>query len=518
MLLPFAAGYKQGKSFAVDTETLVNCYIETAAKPNAKNVKAIYGRPGLKAFGNWGELPARGVHEFGDRAYAVFEDRLEVIRPDGESFVAGFLLTSSGFVSMDDNGTQLMIVDGRNGYIFPGTELIATIETPLLILPLNLAAPSVGLVTAIAAPLLILTLTFGLPEAVAVIEHANLVRITDPDFPDNPSHVTYLDGFFIVNDEGTDLWFVSDLKDGSSWDGLDFASAESDPDKLRNVVGDHGELWLFGDRSTEVWQNTGQADFAFERLEGAKIQWGVHAPWSVSRYADTLVCLAVDDHGTIQVISFVNYQPARISNAAIEEAIAGYSLSTDAIAWVMVDRGREFYVMAFPTGGQAFAYDVREDEWHELKTGIGARARFVPQHHIYFLGKHLVSDYTSGNLWEQAAGLFDDAGEEIHLKARGFHIHQSERLVGHASLQVVFQPGVGLATGQGDDPQAMLRWSDDGGATWSNENWRDIGKGGNFMARAIWRSLGRARDRVYELTVTDPVKRVIVGMELKAAL
>jgi hypothetical protein len=83
---------------------------------------------------------------------------------------------------------------------------------------------------------------------------------------------------------------------------------------------------------------------------------------------------------------------------------------------------------------------------------------------------------------------------------------------------VVFEPGVGLATGQGADPQAMLRWSNDGGATWSNENWRSIGKGGEYRARAIWRSLGRARDRVYELTVTDPVKRVIVGMELKASL
>jgi hypothetical protein len=516
MLLPFAAGFKQGKSFAVDTETLVNCYIETATNRNAKSVRAIYGRPGLKPFGNWGELPARGVHQFGNRAYAVFQDRLEVIRPDGVSFVAGLLLSESGFVSMDDNGTQLMIVDGSNGYIFPGVELGAiTLETPLLLLPLALQTPSVMTSTTVDVPALELTITLAAPAVVAIIEGGELARITDPDFPARPTHVTYLDGFFIVNDEGTDQWYVSSLKDGASWNALDFASAESDPDKLRNVVADHGELWLFGDRSTEVWQNTGQADFTFERLQGAKIQWGVHAPWSVSRYADTLVCLAVDDHGAIQVISFVNYQPVRISNEAIEEAIAGYSLSTDAIAWVMVDRGREFYVLSFPTGKQAFAYDVREKEWHELKTGAGAR--FVPQHHIYFLNKHLVSDYTAGNLWEQAAGLFDDAGEEIHLKARGYHIHDSERIIGHASLQVVFEAGVGLANGQGSDPQAMLRWSNDGGGTWSNEYWRSIGKIGQRRARAIWRSLGRARDRVYELTVTDPVKRVIVGMELKAS-
>lgn len=515
MLLPFAAGHKRGKSFAVDTETLVNCYVEKSNKPNAKSLEAIFGRPGTRAFGNWGELPARGVHQFGDRAYAVFADRLEVIRSDGVSSVVGLLETSSGFVSMDDNGTQLMIVDGRNGYIYPDVERIATVEVPFLPLSLELLTPSIATATTVDMPLLVLSLILPVPTLDVAPPLGEMVKIADPDFPSNPSHVTYIDGFFVVNDDGTDQFFVSRLRTGSDWSALDFASAESDPDKLLTVVADHGELWLFGERSSEVWQNTGQQDFTFERLEGAKIQWGIHAPWSASRYADTLVCLARDDHGAIQVISFVNYQPQRISNGAVEEAIAGYSLSTDAIGFVTVDRGREFYVLSFPTGGQSFAYDVREDEWHEVRTGIADR--FVGQHHIYFLGKHLISDYTTGNLIEMVAGVYDDLGDEIYLKARGYHIHESERLVGHASVQVVFEAGVGIATGQGSDPQAMLRWSNDGGETWSNEHWRSIGKIGRRRARAIWRSLGRARDRVYELTITDPVKRVIVGMELRAS-
>ena len=514
MLLPFSAGHKRGKSFAIDTETLVNCYVEKSTKPNAKSLEAIYGRPGTRAFGNWGERPARGVHQFGDRAFAVFGDRLEVIRSDGVSSVVGLLETSSGFVSMDDNGTQLMIVDGRNGYIYPDVERLATIEVPFLPLSLKLLTPWMTAATRIEAPLLVLTLNLSLPELVVSPALGSMLKIADPDFPAFPSHVTYIDGFFVVNDDGTDRWYVSTLRSGSHWNALDFASAESDPDKLKTVVADHGELWLFGERSTEVWQNTGQQDFTFERLEGAKIQWGVHAPWSVSRYADTLVCLARDDHGAIQVISFVNYQARRISNGAIEEAIAGYELSTDAIAFVTVDRGREFYNLSFPSGGQSFAYDVREDEWHEVRTGIAGR--FVAQHHMYFLNKHLITDYTTGNLLEMVPGIYDDVGDEIYLKARGYHIHESERLIGHASVQVVFEAGVGLATGQGDDPQAMLRWSNDGGEEWSNEHWRSIGKIGKRQARAIWRSLGRTRDRVYELTITDPVKRVIVGMELRA--
>jgi hypothetical protein len=67
------------------------------------------------------------------------------------------------------------------------------------------------------------------------------------------------------------------------------------------------------------------------------------------------------------------------------------------------------------------------------------------------------------------------------------------------------------------DPQVMLRWSDDGGHTWSNEHWTSIGKIGAYGYRAFWRRLGmtmKLRDRVYEISGTDPVKIAIVGADL----
>ena len=76
---------------------------------------------------------------------------------------------------------------------------------------------------------------------------------------------------------------------------------------------------------------------------------------------------------------------------------------------------------------------------------------------------------------------------------------------------------MGLNTGQGDDPQVMLRWSDDGGHTWSYEHWKSMGKIGQYGFRTIWRRLGmttKIRDRVYELSMTDPVKIAIMGAEL----
>ncbi len=464
MLLPFADGARTGKSLAVDTEQLINCYVETAETRRSKSIKAIYGRAGLELFGNYGEFRARGLHAFGSRLYGVFRGELTSISNDSVGVSKGVLDTIEGTVSMDDNGTQLMIVDGTSGYTF-------NVDTD----------------------------TFA--------------KITDLDFPANPTHVTYLDGFFIVAVANSDQFHVSSLKDGTAWNALDFASAESDPDNLVVPFADHGELWLFGAGSIEVWQNTGNLDFTFERLEGAKIQWGVHAEWSVARYADTVVCLAVNDHGAKQVISFVNYQPRRISNDALEQRIADYASSIDAFGYVYNDRGRFFYVLTFPTGNESWAYDVRENEWHQLKSGI--TGRFLPEFHSAFFNANMVSDFNTGNLFKLTPGIYDDNGDDIGMLVRGEHISEGERQLGHASFQVVFEHGTGLQFGQGTDPQAMLRWSNDTGKVWSSEHWRPIGKVGQHRARAVWRSLGRARDRVYELTVTDPVKRVIVGIQLE---
>jgi len=70
----------------------------------------------------------------------------------------------------------------------------------------------------------------------------------------------------------------------------------------------------------------------------------------------------------------------------------------------------------------------------------------------------------------------------------------------------------------GVQPKAMLRWSNDGGSTWSNEHWVSIGEIGKYKNRAIWRRLGWARDRIFEVVVTDPIKAVIISANLKGSL
>ena len=128
----------------------------------------------------------------------------------------------------------------------------------------------------------------------------------------------------------------------------------------------------------------------------------------------------------------------------------------------------------------------------------------------------MVGDYENGKIYQLNNEVYTDNGNTIRRLRRCPHLVSDLQRQYFAEMQIQFQPGVGLQTGQGDDPQSMLRWSSDGGSTWSNEHWVTIGKVGKYNNRAIWRRLGWSRDRIYEVAVSDPIKAVIVSANLKA--
>ena len=126
----------------------------------------------------------------------------------------------------------------------------------------------------------------------------------------------------------------------------------------------------------------------------------------------------------------------------------------------------------------------------------------------------------SGGAWN----FVTDNGKAIRRLRRAPHIVTDLQRQYFEELQIQFQPGVGLNGNPtplnegvvGSDPQAMLRWSNDGGSTWSNEHWVTIGKIGKYKNRAIWRRLGWSRDKVFEVVITDPVFPAIISANLKA--
>jgi hypothetical protein len=166
-------------------------------------------------------------------------------------------------------------------------------------------------------------------------------------------------------------------------------------------------------------------------------------------------------------------------------------------------------------------YDVATQAWH-VRAGWhnGDYTRHRSNCQVFFNGETIVGDFENGKLYAMRPDVYDDAGApQRWLRSwRALPTGQNNlnRTAQH-SLQLDCETGVGLNLGQGSDPEVMLRWSDDGGHTWSYEHWRSMGKIGQFGYRTYWRRLGmteKLRDRVYEISGTDPVKIAIMGAEL----
>ena len=345
-------------------------------------------------------------------------------------------------------------------------------------------------------------------------------QITDPDFPGAVT-VGYLDGYFVFNEPDSQKVWVTNIFEGTQIDALDFASAEGSPDGLVGLIVDHREAWLFGTDSVEVWYDAGLADFPLARIQGAFNEIGCVAAFSIAKLDNGLFWLGTDARGQGIVYRANGYTGTRVSTHAVEYAIAQYGNLADAIAYTYQQEGHAFYVLTFPTGNATWVYDVATQAWHE-RAGWdnGAFMRHRSNCQCNFGGNIIVGDYENGNIYRFDLDVFaDNGGIQKWLRSwRALPTGQNElKRTAHHSLQLDCQSGVGINLGQGDDPQVVLRWSDDGGHTWSNEHWAPMGKIGQYFRRVFWRRLGmtmKLRDRVYEVSGTDPVKIAIVGAEL----
>ena len=349
-------------------------------------------------------------------------------------------------------------------------------------------------------------------------------QITDPDFPGAVT-VGYLDGYFVFNQPNSQLIWTTQLLDGTSIEPLDFASAEGSPDGVVAINVDHKELWVFGTDSTEVWYDAGLADFPLTPIQGAFNEIGCVAPYSVAKLDNSLFWLGTDARGQGVVYRANGYNGVRVSTHAIEWQIQQYSTMSDAVAYTYQQDGHSFYVLTFPTANATWVYDAATQVWHERAGFDGGAAGLGFVRHrsncqCNSAGSIVVGDYENGNIYTLDSDVYADNGATQKWlrswRALPTGANDLKRTSQH-SLQLDCETGVGLATGQGSDPQVMLQWSDDGGHTWSNEYWRGMGAVGAYGYRTIWRRLGmttKIRDRVYQLSGTDPVRLYIMGVEL----
>jgi hypothetical protein len=408
------------------------------------------------------------------------------------------------------NGSDFYVVSGQEFY-----KLTSTTGTPTLLGTVSGTGP-----VSIADNGTQIFLACN-PDGYIYNESTNVfAQITDPDFAGAVT-VSYLDGYFVFNQPNSQIIWVTSLLDGTSVDPLDFASAEGSPDGVVGILSDHRELWVFGTDSVEVWYDSGATDFPLQRIQGAFNEIGCVAPFSIAKLDNGIFWLGTDARGQGIVYRANGYTGQRVSTHAIEWQIQQYGNISDAVAYTYQQDGHAFYVLNFPTGNTTWVYDVATQAWHE-RCGFdnGSFTRHRGNNQCNFSGNIIIGDYENGNIYQFDLNVYADNGQAQKWlrswRALPTGENNLKRTAQH-SLQIDMESGVGLVDGQGSDPEVMLRWSDDGGHTWSNEHWSPVGKIGEYYKRVFFRRLGmtmKIRDRVYELSMTDPVKIAIMGAQL----
>ena len=473
MQTPILGASYVARSINAADNRMVNLFPEMTPD-NGQTAAFLNRAPGLNFLQSVGTGPIRALwaHQTNGSDFYVVSGQ-EVYKLTGLTATPTLLGTVSGTgpVSIADNGTQIFFACNPDGYIYNETTNV-------------------------------------------------FAQITDPDFAGAVT-VAYLDGYFVFNQPNSQFIWVSQLLNGQSVDPLDFASAEGSPDGVVGIIADHRELWVFGTDSVEVWYDAGAADFPLQRIQGAFNEIGCVSAYTIAKMDNGLFWLGTDARGQGIVYRANGYTGVRISTHAIEYAIAQYGNIADAIAYTYQQEGHAFYVLTFPSGNATWVYDVATQAWHE-RAGWdnGEFTRHRSNCQCNFGGNIIVGDYENGNIYTLDLDVYaDNGGVQKWLRSwRALPSGQNNlKRTAHHSLQLNCESGVGLNDGQGSDPQAMLRWSDDGGHTWSNEHWSPMGKIGAYYQRVFWRRLGmtlKLRDRVYEVSGTDPVKIAIMGAEL----
>lgn len=464
MEINFIGGAYSDRSGILNAQECENFMVRLDQQDGNSNL-ALVGVPGSVLFcatGGSGDCRAMKVWK-GD-LYALVGNTLYRVSAAGTATSVGTVSNSTGIAQIAVGITHMMICDGSKGYYREETD-------------------------------------------------TTLTQITDEDFPAAVSSCCYLDGFFLATVSGSDEFVKSASEDASSWDGLDFASAEDSPDSALFGFARNRVLHIFGEETTELFVNTGDTSFPFTRIAGAVWPFGLGAIRSVAEGPDGLFFL--DDKLRIRMAA--GYESIPISTQQVEYHIRQYDKTDDAVGWCYTADGHSCYALTFPAGPKTWVFDAATKFWHTRSTGYPA-GRYFGNCAAWFADKTIIGDWQNGNLYAVDPGVYTDGGRTI----RSMRISQAVQAGGanifHGGLRLEFETGVGLPTGQGSDPMAMLDWTDDGGKTWSNERMLPMGKIGEYRHEVWAHKLGRSKRRNYRLAITDPVKRVLIGAHLTATI
>ena len=489
MRLGFVSGSYTARSTAIADEECINWFAESvesqgAVVPSkvyggqaAKTVAGLLGTPGLSVFTTLPQSPTRGSCEANGRLFVVAGTQFIEVSSIGAQTAWGNVGNDGTPASLVFNSLQILIVSAGRAFCF-------TLATNVI------------------------------------------VEVTG-DLAGVPVLADYSDTYFIVMFQDNNKFQLSQVLDGTTWPGQLVNEVSVFADNISSIRCNHRELWVLGQLRSQPYQDTGSTE-AFDPIPGTMLEMGCAATFCTSRVDNSVFWIGADERGSLVAWRSSGYTPVRISTYAVELDLSKYS--TDQIAGIVSyayqDAGHLWWTLYIPGSNWSWVYDVVEGLWHKRCSWNPKTATFGPHfswNYVRAFGKHLVGDWNSGNLYEISMDNLTDNGANILRVRRTPTVINEKERVYHAEITVDFAAGNGPqpplidGNGQPRQPQAMQRWSDDQGNNWSNQHTAGTGMAGAYGTRVIFRRLGQSRQRVYELSVSDPVRWAIVDAYLRTA-
>ena len=482
MEMPFTGPSYQAISPIIDDEIAMNCFSEVAESPNAASKFALRRTPGRKVFATLPEGKVPFGFTVNGRTFWAGSNLYETNAGGAITNWGSLGATPVAPTMMVANETQLAILNNGNLYVF----------------------------------------TFATNTLIAV----NMAQFNGPI-----AQISFCDGYVIATLQNSHTFQQSNLEDATTWQGLNVATLSYFPDNIVSQSVIYRVPWFFSAKRAIGYYNSGAGFPVFIPIQGAQVEHGSGAMSSIVQSADTLLWLEQDDNGAMVARRLDGYTGTRVSTHAVELAWQQFATTSDAIGWSYQQEGHYFACFYFPTANASWCYDVTESKtagvalWHQRGAWIQAAGIYVADlamSHTFNFGKHLVGDWSSGNIYWLSSTFYDDAGAMIRGWRRSPTITKENKWIYFDQIEFVMATGLIPSTplydglGQIRPAQIQLRWSNDGGQTWSNWYFLSVGKQGEYNKRVIKRMLGRGRKRLWDVVWTDPYPFAFNGAFLEA--
>lgn len=314
------------------------------------------------------------------------------------------------------------------------------------------------------------------------------------NYPGGP-RIAVLNEYLLATEPGSGRLWWSAVGDADDLPALNFATAESGPDDVVAVVVTNEEALLLGLGGSEIWHNVG-GDEVFARR--AIIEVGCKSPYTPRNLDNSVFWVGYSERdGQVSVYRLNGYTATRIATDWVEDRLATVDIS-QAYGIAMHYKGRAQYWLKCPGLDTTMVYDVKSDMWFEAAELVdGDYTQHRADVHLFHNDSHIVGD-AGGKLYELTEGAHSNAGDALcRSRVMANITHPTGRLLRFAGLECICDKATGGTL--------MLRWSGDNGANFGSWHQISLGATGNYRARARKLALGSARNRVFELRVTDNV-------------